>query len=207
MPNTLTQNPAVPPHRADLIAALGRRSIVLVGMMGAGKSSVGRKLALKLALPFVDADTEIEAAAGMTIAEIFAIRGEAEFRAGETRVIARLLDTGPQVLATGGGAFMNPETRAAIRAHGVSVWLRAEFDVLMKRIRRRSDRPLLKTPDPAATLRALIEQRYPVYAEADVTVDSIDVPHEVIVDEIVAALQAYMAGAPGVSGASAQYQE
>lgn len=176
-----------------LVADLGRRSIVLVGMMGAGKSSVGRKLAGKLALGFVDADTEIEAAAGMSIPDIFETRGEAEFRTGEARVIARLLEAGPQVLATGGGAFMNPDTRAAIRAKGVSVWLRAEFDVLMKRIKRRSDRPMLKTDDPAATLHKLIEQRYPVYAEADITIDSRDVLHEVIVDEVLEALRGYFA--------------
>jgi shikimate kinase len=180
---------------AAIVASLSRRSIVLVGMMGAGKSSVGRKLAGKLALAFVDADTEIEAAAGMSIPDIFETRGEAEFRAGEARVIARLLETGPQVLATGGGAFMNSDTRVAIRAKGVSIWLRADFDVLMKRIKRRSDRPMLKTDDPAATLRALIAQRYPVYAEADITIDSRDVLHDVIVDEILDALRAYFAHA------------
>lgn len=176
-----------------MIDSLGRRSVVLVGMMGAGKSSVGRKLAAKLGLAFVDADNEIEAAAGMSIPDIFETRGEAEFRSGEARVIARLLETGPQILATGGGAFMNADTRAAIRAKGVSVWLRADFDVLMKRIRRRNDRPMLKTDDPAATLRNLIEHRYPVYAEADITVDSRDVLHEVIVDEILDALRGYFA--------------
>src|SRR5215470_1171680 len=134
-------------------AALGRRSVVLVGMMGAGKSSIGRRLALRLGIPFVDADTEIEKAARMSIPDIFASRGEAEFRAGEARVIHRLLDSGPQVLATGGGAFMNPDTRAEIGAKGISVWLKAEFDVLMKRIKRRHDRPLLKTEDPGAMLR------------------------------------------------------
>ena len=125
----------------------------------------------------------------MTIAEIFAAHGEPYFRAGETRVIARLLEGGPQVLATGGGAFMNADTRAAIRAKGISVWLRATLDVLMRRIKRRSDRPLLKNADPAETLRQLIEERYPVYAEADLTVESRDVPHETIVDEIVDGLR------------------
>jgi len=191
MSDTALHNKALASH-ATLIASLGRRSIVLVGMMGAGKSSVGRKLAGRLALAFVDADTEIEAAAGMSIPDIFETRGEAEFRAGETRVIARLLENGPQVLATGGGAFMNPETRAAIRAIGISVWLRADFDVLLKRIKRRSDRPLLKTQDPAATLRSLIEQRYPVYAEADLTIESRDVLHDVIVDEILDALRGFL---------------
>src|SRR6266542_2364577 len=126
-----------------IVAALGRRSAVLVGMMGAGKSSIGRRVALRLGIPFVDADTEIEKAAGMTIPEIFAMHGEPDFRAGEARVIARLLEGGPQVLATGGGAFMNPATRKGIAAKGVSVWLNADFDVLIKRIRRRQDRPLL----------------------------------------------------------------
>jgi shikimate kinase len=176
------------PADAAIVAALGRRSVVLVGMMGAGKSSIGRRLALRLGIPFVDADAEIEKAADMTVADIFAIRGEAEFRAGEARVIARLLESGPQVLATGGGAFMNADTRATIAAKGVSVWLRAEFDLLMKRIRRRHDRPLLKTEDPGGTLRQLMEQRYPIYALAELMVESRDAPHDKIVDEIVSAL-------------------
>jgi shikimate kinase len=179
------------PDDAAVIAALGPRAIVLVGMMGSGKSSIGRRLATRLGIAFVDADSEIEQAAGMTIAEIFERHGEPYFRAGEARVIARLLDQGPQVLATGGGAFMNPDTRAAIRRKGVSIWLKAELEVLMKRIKRRGDRPLLKTDDPAATLTALIEQRYPIYAEADLTVLSRDVPHDAIVDEIVASLSAW----------------
>jgi shikimate kinase len=172
-----------------LAAALGRRSVVLVGMMGAGKSSVGRRLAARLGVPFIDADSEIEKAAGMTIAEIFAAHGEPYFRNGEARVLARLLDAGPQVLATGGGAFMNPDTRATIRASGISVWLRAPLDVLSRRIKRRADRPLLKDSDPIETLRRLIDERSPTYAEADVTVESRDVPHETIVDEIVGALR------------------
>jgi shikimate kinase len=189
---------------AAIVAALGRRSVVLVGMMGAGKSSVGRRMALRLGIPFVDADTEIEKAAGMTIGDIFAVRGEAEFRAGEARVILRLLEGGPQVVATGGGAFLNPDTRAAIGAKGVSIWLRAEYDVLMKRIRRRHDRPLLRTADPAATLRKLIEEREPVYALADLTVQSREVTHDKIVDEIVGALAGHIgaacAGSPGEGG-------
>jgi shikimate kinase len=175
-------------NEAAVIAGLGGRSIVLVGMMGAGKSSIGRRLASELGLPFVDADGEIEAAAGMTISEIFETHGEPYFRSGEARVIARLLEGGPQVLASGGGAFINPQTRALIRARGVSVWLKADLDVLMRRIRRRSDRPLLKTDDPERTLQRLIEERYPIYAEADVTVYSRDVSHESIVADIVAAL-------------------
>lgn len=177
---------------AAIVDALGRRSLVLVGMMGAGKSSVGRKLAARLALPFADADTEIEAAAGMTIPEIFEARGEPEFRSGEARVIARLLDGGSLVLATGGGAYMNPETRKLIGQKGVSIWLRAEFDVLMRRIRRRNDRPLLRTDDPEMTLKRLIDERYPVYALADVTIESRDVSHEVIVDEVIQALAEYL---------------
>src|SRR3981081_308525 len=174
-------------------------AVVLVGMMGSGKSSTGRRLAARLAVPFVDADSEIEEAAGMTIAEIFERHGEPYFRAGEARVIARLLEHGPQVLATGGGSFMNADTRALIRAKAVSVWLKAELDVLMKRIKRRGDRPLLKTAAPAATLTALIAERYPVYAEADLTVASRDVPHESIVEEIVAALRSRVAPREGAS--------
>jgi shikimate kinase len=173
---------------AGIVDALGGRSLVLVGMMGAGKSSVGRKLATRLVLPFVDADTEIEAAAGMTIPEIFEVRGEPEFRSGEQRVIARLLDGGPQVLATGGGAYMNAETRKLIGQKSVSIWLKADFDILMRRIKRRTDRPLLRTADPEATLKRLIDERYPVYALADLTVESRDVSHEVIVDEVIEAL-------------------
>lgn len=172
--------------------ALGTRSVVLVGLMGAGKSSIGRRLAHRLGLAFVDADTEIERAADLTIPEIFERHGEAYFRAGEVRVVARILDGGPQVLATGGGAFMNPETRARIRARGISVWLKAEFDVLMKRVRRRSDRPLLRTEDPGAVLRRLMEERYPVYAEADLTVISREATHEDIVEEVLAALAAHL---------------
>lgn len=193
MPQMVTDHvPHVRPVESAIVEAVGRRSIVLVGMMGAGKSSVGRKLGLRLALPFVDADTEIEAAAGMTIPEIFQVRGEADFRAGEARVIARLLESGPQVLATGGGAFMNPDTRRLIAQKGISIWLRADFDVLMRRIKRRTDRPLLRTADPEATLQALIEQRYPVYAFADITIDSRDVLHDVIVDELVGALARHL---------------
>jgi shikimate kinase len=174
--------------RDALIAALGTRSIVLVGMMGAGKSSIGRRLAALLGLAFVDADSEIEQAAGMSISEIFESKGEPYFRAGECRVIARLLEGGPQVLATGGGAFMNTDTRALIRNRGVSVWLKAEPDLLLRRIRRRNDRPLLRTEDPEGKLKQLIDERYPVYAEADLTVHSRETPHETIVEEIVRAL-------------------
>ena len=178
---------------AAILAELDRRSIVLVGMMGAGKSSVGRRLAGRLGIPLVDADTEIEKAAGMSIPDIFARHGEADFRSGEARVIARLLEGGPQVLATGGGAFMNPDTRAVIKAKGVSVWLNAEFDVLMRRInKRKNERPLLQTADPAATLEQLLAARNPIYAQADVAVQSREVPHETIVAEIVAAIAAHL---------------
>ena len=194
---TTRQTPVQPEH--GIATALGRRSIVLIGMMGSGKSSVGRRLAARLALPFVDADTEIEKAAGMSISDIFSIRGEADFRAGEARVLARILEGGPQVLSTGGGAFMNPATRAAISAKGISIWLDADFDVLMKRIRRRQDRPLLKTEDPAAALRALMLERNPIYALANLTVQSRDVPHDKIVDEIVAALASETGVAPAPS--------
>jgi len=180
---------AIPPR-------LGSRSIVLVGMMGVGKSSVGRRLAARLAIPFVDADSEIEKAAGMSIADIFARHGEPDFRSGEARVIARLLESGPQVLATGGGAFMNADTRAAIRAKGVSIWLSAEFDVLMRRIsKRKGERPLLQTADPAQTLRLLLAEREPLYALADITVQSRDVAHDTIVTDILAALGAYLESA------------
>jgi shikimate kinase len=182
---------------AAILALLGSRSIVLVGMMGVGKSSIGRRLAARLGVPFVDADAEIEKAAGMSIADIFARHGEADFRSGEARVIARLLDGGPQVLATGGGAVMNADTRAAIKAKGVSIWLSAEFEVLMRRInKRKNDRPLLQTADPAATLRELLVAREPVYAQADLTVQSREVPHDAIVSEIMTALAAFL-NAPG----------
>ncbi len=187
----LEVNAPVKPEAA-IVAALGQRSIVLVGMMGAGKSSVGRRLANRLGLRFVDADSEIEAAAGMSIADIFAAHGEAYFRSGEARVIARLLDGGPQVMATGGGAVMNPDTRVAIRARGVSIWLDAEYEVLLRRVRRRTDRPMLKTNDPAETLRHLLAERKPVYAQADVILRSRDAPHETIVNEGLAALAAHL---------------
>jgi shikimate kinase len=178
---------------AALLDRLGARSIVLVGMMGAGKSSIGRRLASRLNIPFVDADTEIERAAGMSIADIFARHGEADFRSGEARVIARLLDSGPQVLATGGGAVMNADTRAAIKARGVSIWLTADVDVLMRRInKRRNERPMLQTADPAARLRELLIEREPAYALSDLTVQSREVPHESIVTEIVAALSSFL---------------
>jgi shikimate kinase len=188
MSDVAMHNGAPALQESALVTALGQRSVVLVGMMGAGKSSIGRRLAGRLGIPFVDADAEIEKAADMSIPEIFAAHGEPYFRAGETRVIARLLESGPQVLATGGGAFMNADTRAAIDAKGISVWLRATIEVLARRIKRRSDRPLLKNADPIETLKRLVDERYPTYAEADITVESRDVPHDAIVEEIIAGL-------------------
>ena len=193
----LQNGTAEQPSATAILSLLGSRSIVLVGMMGVGKSSIGRRLATRLGVPFVDADSEIEKAAGMSIADIFARHGEADFRSGEARVIARLLDGGPQVLATGGGAVMNADTRAAIKAKGVSIWLSAEFEVLMRRInKRKNDRPLLQTADPAATLRELLVAREPVYAQADLTVQSREVPHDAIVAEIMTALATFL-NAPG----------
>lgn len=168
---------------------LGNRSIVLVGLMGAGKSTVGRRLATRLGLPFLDADNEIEAAAGMAIPDIFSVHGEAYFREGEKRVIARILQDGPIVLATGGGAYMNEETRQAIAASAVSVWLKADVDVLFERVSRRQDRPLLKNDDPRATLERLMAERNPFYALADVEVESRDAPHDKVVSAIIRSLR------------------
>jgi shikimate kinase len=167
---------------------LGERPVVLVGLMGAGKTSVGRRLADKLGIPFVDADHEIEAAAGKPIKEIFADHGEPYFREGERRVIQRLLGNGAQVLATGGGAYMNDETRAGIAEHGISVWLKASLPLLMKRVAKRQDRPLLQADDPEQVMRTLMDKRYPVYALADVTVESRDVQHGQMVNDVIRAL-------------------
>lgn len=167
---------------------LGERPIVLVGLMGAGKTSVGRRLAEKLGIPFVDADHEIEAAAGKPIKEIFADHGEAYFREGERRVIQRLIGNGAQVLATGGGAYMNEDTRERIQRHGISVWLRASLPILMKRVAKRQDRPLLQADDPETVMRGLIEKRYPVYSQADLTVESRDVQHGQMVNDVIRAL-------------------
>jgi shikimate kinase len=169
-------------------ALLRGRPIVLVGLMGAGKTSIGRRLAEKMGISFVDADHEIEAAAGKAIADIFAEHGEAYFRDGERKVIARLMENGEQVLATGGGAYMNPETRARIKDNGISVWLKADLDLLMKRVMKRNDRPLLRTADPQAVMRRLIDERYPVYSEADVTVVCRDVQHGQMVNDVLRAL-------------------
>jgi shikimate kinase len=182
MVNGAIQKPAGNGLESAVVRALGNRSIVLVGMMGAGKSSIGRRLASRLGIPFTDADAEIESAAGMTIPEIFAKHGEPYFRAGEKRVIARLLDNGPQVLATGGGSVMDPQTRALIGAKGVSVWLKADIDVLLKRTKRRNDRPLVEK------IKDLLPAREPLYAQSDIVVQSRDEPHDTIVDEIMGQL-------------------
>jgi len=195
MPEAVSPASASASQEAEIAAALGTRSVVLVGMMGAGKSTIGRRLSARLHLPFLDADSEIELAhAGMTIPEIFAAHGEPYFRDGEARVIARLLDSGPAVLATGGGAFMREETRNRIGAKAVSIWLQADADIILRRVKRRADRPLLQTADPAATIERLLEEREPVYRHADLTIWSRDVPHEKIVDECIEALHAFLCG-------------
>jgi shikimate kinase len=196
MPETVSPTSPASPE-AEIMAALGTRSIVLIGMMGAGKSTIGRRLSVRLRLPFLDADTEIEAAARMSIPDIFESHGEPHFRNGEARVIARLLDSGPAVLATGGGAFMREDTRSRIAGQAVSIWLKADLDVIMKRVKRRADRPLLQTADPAATVGRLISEREPVYKNADITILSRDVPHEKIVDECVDALHGWVCGSAG----------
>jgi shikimate kinase len=172
------------------VPAAGRidRTIVMVGLMGAGKTSIGRRLAQRLGLPFVDADHEIESAAGCTIEEIFERYGEAAFRDGERKIIQRLLEQPPHVLATGGGAFIDPETRASIKAAGISVWLKADLDVLTRRVSRRTNRPLLKRGEPREILAMLMEQRYPVYAEADICIDSLDAPAEMTVERVMEAI-------------------
>jgi shikimate kinase len=180
----------------DRFAPLRARTITLVGLMGVGKSSVGRRLANALDLPFRDADTEVEAAAGRSIPEIFASLGEPAFREGERRVIARLLDEAPHVLATGGGAFMNEETRRLIKEKSISVWLKADLDVLARRVGRKDNRPLLAGKDPASVLREQAAVRYPVYAEADVTVETTDSAHHVTVDQVIRALTAYLERKP-----------
>jgi shikimate kinase len=168
-----------------------KRTIALVGLMGAGKSSVGRRLAVQLGVPFKDADDEIVIAAGRPIADIFAERGEDEFRAGERRVIARILDDPPHVLATGGGAFMNPVTRVLLRQRATTIWLRADLETLVKRVTRRDDRPLLRNKDPRVVMADLMAQRYPIYGEADLVVESRDGPHQLTVEAVIAALGAH----------------
>lgn len=187
MTDTAVQKTAENGRESAIVRALDKRSIVLVGMMGAGKSSIGRRLAARLGIPFVDADSEIESAAGMTIPEIFEKHGEPYFRAGEARVIARLLDNGPQVLATGGGSVMDQRTRDLIRIKGISVWLKADLDVLMKRTKRRTDRPL------AEKIKDLLPLREPIYSQSDIVVRSRDEPHDTIVDEIITEILKHLA--------------
>lgn len=180
----------------DMLNPLRARTITLVGLMGVGKTSVGKRLAAALSLPFRDADNEVESAAGRSIPDIFADLGEAAFREGERRVIARLLDEPPHVLATGGGAFMNDETRALIKDRSVSIWLRADLDILARRVARKDNRPLLIGKDPLVVLRDLAEVRYPVYGLADIVVDTGDAPHNVTVDTVIKALSAYVEPRP-----------
>jgi shikimate kinase len=181
-----------------LVAALGGRSVVFVGLMGAGKTAIGRKLSQMTGLPFADSDHEIETVSRMGIPELFERYGEEEFRALERRVIGRLLEKGPQVLSVGGGAFMSAETREAIAASGLSVWLKAELDVLMERVSKKQNRPLLKTANPRETMRQLMDVRHPVYALADITVKTRDEKREIIAREVLDALMAHLqSGRPG----------
>ncbi len=190
-------------YRASVIEPLGSRSIVFVGLMGAGKTAIGRRVATLLGLPFIDSDQEIEQVSRMSIPELFERYGEPEFRALEQRVIHRVLESGPQVLSTGGGAFMNAQTRTMIAGQSVSVWLKADLDVLFARVSKKQNRPLLKTENPRATLERLMNDRYPIYAEADVTVPTRDERKEVIVTEVLDALAAYLAVKPGREEAGA----
>ncbi|HWA17421.1 MAG TPA: shikimate kinase [Devosia sp.] len=192
---TAAATPSRETQKETLGTLLGGRPIVLVGMMGAGKTTVGRRLAARLGRHFVDSDEEVERAAGMSIEDIFASHGEGDFRAGEQRVIARLLKDHDLVLGTGGGAFINPETRALVKESAISVWLRADPDLLFQRVQRRSNRPLLKTANPRETLQQLIEARYPIYAEADIVVTSKDVPQDQVATEIIDALLAHFGAA------------
>jgi shikimate kinase len=184
------QTSIVQSERDGLLDRLGRRSIVFVGLMGAGKTAIGRKVATALGLPFVDSDHEIESVSRMSIPELFEAYGEPEFRALEQRVILRLVESGPRILSTGGGAYMNGRTRAAIREHGISVWLKADVDLLLERVSKKQNRPLLKTENPRAVLQRLVDERYPVYAEADVTVVTREERKEVIADEVIDAVAA-----------------
>ena len=185
-----------PGPKGNTTDSMPTKTIVLVGLMGAGKSCIGKRLAQRLGLTFVDADHEVERAAGCSIAEIFARHGEANFRDGERRVIARLLDNPIHVLATGGGAFMDPRTRALIRERAISIWLRADLDLLMRRVSRRNDRPLLQVAEPRQKLAELMALRYPVYAEADIAVDSADGPPDVTLERVIEALDSFLANGP-----------
>lgn len=187
-------------NSAPLLARLGNRSVVFVGLMGAGKTAIGRKVATMLGLSFIDSDHEIESVSRMTIPELFEHYGETEFRALEQRVILRLLENGPQVLSTGGGAFMNNHVREEIAARGVSVWLKADLDLLMDRVSKKQNRPLLKSPDPRGVLDRLMRERYPVYAGADITVQTRDDRKEVIAAEVIEELRGRLSGAPAIAG-------
>jgi shikimate kinase len=201
MTNRSTPAPVSAKAPGEALAHRLGRSVVLVGLMGSGKSCIGKRLATHMGLPFVDADREIEAAAGCSIPEIFERHGERAFRDGERRVIQRLLANPPHVLATGGGAFMDEATRAMIRERGVSVWLRADVELLLKRVGRRNDRPLLQGVDPRAKLLELMRTRNPVYAEADLSVDSADGPPDLTLQRVVAALEArFPAAGPAAAG-------
>jgi shikimate kinase len=177
---------------ARVRAQLGSKCVVLVGMMGSGKTSIGRRLAQALQLPFLDADVEIEKAANLSIPEIFSQYGEAHFREGEARVVARLLGDGPAVLATGGGAYMSPDTRERCRVAGITIWLKAEAAVLLDRVRKKGNRPLLNASDPAEVMQRLLTEREPIYAQADICIASRDGPHQALVAEIVTALDAHL---------------
>lgn len=180
------------PAQGELASRLGKRTVVFVGLMGAGKTAIGKLCAKTLGLPFLDSDHEIETASRLTVPELFELYGEPEFRALEQRVIQRLLSEGPQVLSTGGGAFMNAETRRLAKAHGVTVWLKADLDTLMARVIKKQNRPLLKNADPRGVMQALMDARYPVYAEADLTIVSRDEPRETIAREVIEALTAWL---------------
>jgi shikimate kinase len=175
-----------------VLAQLGKRCVVLVGMMGAGKTSIGKRLANILHLPFLDADSEIEKAANLSIPEIFAKHGEADFREGEKRVVARLLSSGPAVLATGGGAYVNEETRERCRAEGVTIWLKADVPVLLERVRKKGNRPLLDRPNPEEVMRQLLRVREPIYSLADIVIASREGPHQTVIGDIIAALDRFL---------------
>lgn len=188
----MDQPPDAPASHNTLAESLGGRAIALVGLMGSGKTTVGRRLAAALGLPFKDADAEIEAAAGRSVSDIFAELGEPEFRSGERRVIARLVSDGPLVLATGGGAYVDPQTRELLRDKAITIWLKADIEVLARRVARRDTRPLLRGKDPVEVLGALAEKRYPIYAEADIVVETPDSAHDLAVERILEALKAYL---------------
>lgn len=188
----MDQPPVAPASHNTLAELLGGRAIALVGLMGSGKTTVGRRLAAALGLAFKDADAEIEAAAGRSVSDIFAELGEPEFRSGERRVIARLVSDGPLVLATGGGAYVDPETRELLRDKAVTIWLKADIEVLAKRVARRDTRPLLRGKDPLEVLGAQAEKRYPIYAQADIVVETPNSAHDLAVERILEALKAYV---------------